>query len=162
MENDCGFTREGNWFRYRAGGIIVEDGCVLLVGDEKENFFYSVGGGVHMGETAENAVLRECFEETGVHFEIDRLAVTHESFWNGNGAYDKDLICHEISFYFLMKPRGTKELNSSSYTRFGDKEKVQWIPIKDLDKYKCFPTFLKEYLSSEHTGIEHIVTDARK
>ena len=24
---DCGFTKEGNWFRYRAGAIIIEDGC---------------------------------------------------------------------------------------------------------------------------------------
>ena len=30
------------------------------------------------------------------------------------------------------------------------------IPIKDLDKYKAFPTFfLKEYLSRKHAGIEH-------
>lgn len=162
MKSDCGFTVGNNWFRYRAAGIIVEDGCVLLVGNEKENYFYSVGGGVHLGETAEDAVLRECFEETGVHFEIDRLAVVHENFWNGNGAYDKDLICHEISLYFLMKPRGTKELHSNSYTRFGDKEILHWIPIEDLDKYKYFPTFLKDYLSSGHIGVEHIVTDERQ
>ena len=162
MKNDCGFTVGNNWFRYRAGGIIVEDGCVLLVGNEKENFYYSVGGGVHLGETAEDAVLRECFEETGVQFEIDRLAVVHENFWNGNGAYDKDLICHEISLYFLMKPRGTKELHSNSYTRFGDKEILRWIPIEDLDKYKYFPAFLKDYLSAKHNGVEHIITDKRQ
>ena len=27
---DCGFTNEDNWFRFRAGAIIIEDGCVLL------------------------------------------------------------------------------------------------------------------------------------
>ena len=36
---------------------------------------------------------------------------------------------------------------------------MHWIPIKDLDKYKAFPTFLKEYLSKEHSGIEHIITE---
>ena len=30
-----------------------------------------------MGETTEAAVLREVFEETGVHYEIDSLAVIH-------------------------------------------------------------------------------------
>lgn len=162
MPFDCGFTVDKNWFRYRAAGIIVEDGCVLLVGNSKEDYFYSVGGGVHLGETAEDAVVRECLEETGVRFEIDRLAVINENFWNGNGAYDKGLICHEISFYFIMKPRGTKELNSKSYTRFNDKETMRWISIKDLDKYKVFPTFLKDYLCSNQTGIRHIVTDERK
>ena len=72
----------------------------------------------------------------------------------------KGLNCHEISFYFLMKPRGTLELCSNS-TSCGVKEEMHWIPIKDLDKYKAFPSFLKDYLSKEHAGLEHIVTDER-
>ena len=72
----------------------------------------------------------------------------------------KGMNCHELSFYFLMKPRGTQELHSNSMTQ-GVKEEMRWIPIKDLDKHKAFPTFLKDYLSKEHTGIEHIVTDER-
>lgn len=34
-----------------------------------------------------------------------------------------------------------------------------WIPIDDLDKHTVYPTFLKEYLNSENTGIVHFVTD---
>lgn len=158
---DCGFTRENNWFRYRAGAIIIENNCVLFVGNKNEDYLYSVGGGVHMGETAEDAVRREVFEETGVHYEIDRLAVIHENFFNENTGTLKGLDCHEISFYFLMKPRGTQELHSSSYTH-GAKEEMHWIPIEDLDQYKAFPGFLKEYLSKEHCEIEHILTDSRR
>ena len=40
--------------------------CVLFAGNELEDYYYSIGGGVHMGETAEDAVKREVFEETGV------------------------------------------------------------------------------------------------
>lgn len=158
---DCGFTKEEHWFRYRAAAIIVEDGCVLFAGNEKEDYYYSIGGGVHMGEAAEDAVLREVFEETGVHYEIDRLAVIHENFFNENSGTLKGLDCHEISFYFLMKPRGSRELHSDSYTQ-GVREQMYWIPIEELDRYKAFPTFLKQYLSETHTGIEHIVTDERK
>ena len=80
---DCGFTRDGHWFRYRAAAIIVEEGCVLFAGNEKEDYLYSVGGAVQMGETAEDAVRREVLEETGVAYEIDRLAVIHENFSHG-------------------------------------------------------------------------------
>ncbi len=73
----------------------------------------------------------------------------------------KGLDCHKISMYFLMKPRGTQELNSNSYS-YGVMEEMKWIPIDDLDKYKAFPSFMKDYLSVEHSGIEHIVTDDRK
>ena len=55
MLYDCDFSKENNRFRYRAAAIIVEDGCVLLVGNEKEDYLYSVGGGVHMNEKAEDA-----------------------------------------------------------------------------------------------------------
>lgn len=158
---DCGFTKEDNWFRYRAAAIIIEDGCVLFAGNERDDYFYSIGGGVHMGETAEDAVKREVFEETGIHYEIDHLAVIHENFFNENNSMLKGLNCHEISLYFMMKPREIKELHSDSYT-CGVKEEMHWIPIEDLDKYKAFPSFLKDYLGREHTGIEHIVTDERK
>ncbi len=158
---DCGFTKENQWFRYRAGAIIIEDNCVLFAGNANEDYLYSIGGGVHMGETAEDAVLREVYEETGVQYEIDHLAVIHENFFNENNGTLKGLECHEISFYFMMKPRGSRELHSDSYTH-GAREEMHWILIEDLEKYKAFPTFLKDYLGREHHGIEHIVTDERK
>ena len=158
---DCCFIKENNWFRYRAAAIIVENGCVLFAGNELEDYYYSIGGGVHMGESAEEAVKREVLEETGVAYEIDHLAVIHENFFNDNSGTLAGLDCHEICLYYVMKPRGTQQLHSNSMT-FGVKENMYWLPIKDLHKYKAFPSFMKDYLSSEHTGIEHIVTDKRK
>lgn len=160
MALDCGFTKENHWFRYRAAAIIVEDGYVLFAGNERADYYYSIGGGVHMGETAEDAVVREVFEETGVHYEIDRLAVIHENFFSESGGALQGLDCHEICLYFLMKPRGTRTLHSDSYT-LGVREEMHWLPVNRLDDYKAFPSFVKDYLSREHSGIEHIVTDER-
>lgn len=157
MSFDCGFTRETKWFRYRAAAIIVEDGCVLLAGNDRDEYFYSVGGGVHVGETAEAAVVREVWEETGVSYAVDRLAVIHENFFSGTGIIDK-LDCHEISFYFLMKPRGNRKVNCQSTTADGVAEHMHWILISDLDKYHAYPVWLKEYLQSPAQGIAHIVT----
>ena len=112
MEYNCGFQKENKWFRYRAAAIIVEDGCVLFAGNENEDYFYSIGGAVHMGETAQDAVKREVLEETGVEYEIDHLAVIHENFFNENNGSLRGMDCHEIALYYLMKPRGSKELHS--------------------------------------------------
>ena len=160
MEYNCGFKTENKWFRYRAAAIIVEDGCVLFAGNEKENYFYSIGGAVHMGETAQDAVKREVFEETGIEYEVDHLAVIHENFFHENAGSLQGMDCHEIAMYFVMKPRGTKALNSNSYT-MGVKETMHWLPIETLDQYKAFPSFMKDYLQSKHEGIEHIITDER-
>lgn len=160
-EYDCGFTDDNKWFRYRAAAIIVEDGCVLLAGNEKDDYYYSVGGGVHMGESSEEAVKREVLEETGVPYEVDYLAVIHENFFNeSTSSYIQGMDCHEVAMYYMMKPRGTKELNSHSFTQ-GVRESMHWIPIDELDKKKAFPLFLQEYLRSKHNGVEHIVTDER-
>ena len=157
MDLDCGFTKENKWFRYRAAAIIVEDGCVLFAGNEKEDYYYSIGGAVHVGETAEKAVIREVLEETGVHYEIDHLAVIHENFFQENAGSFHALDCHEIALYFMMKPRGTKMLHSQSYT-MGVRETMHWLPIEKLDQYKSFPPFMKSFLQSAHSGIEHIIT----
>jgi ADP-ribose pyrophosphatase YjhB (NUDIX family) len=160
MEHNCGFIDENRWFRYRAAAIIVEDGCVLFAGNENEDYLYSIGGAVHIGETAEDAVKREVLEETGVEYAVDHLAVIHENFFNENTGSLKGMECHEIALYYLMKPRGTKVLHSDSYT-MGVRETMHWIPIERIGQYKAFPTFLKDYLLSDHDGIEHIVTDER-
>lgn len=157
MKYDCGFTKDNGWFGYKATAIIIENGSVLFAKNDRDDYYYRVGGGVQIGGKAEEAVVREVYEETGMHYEIDRLAFIHENFFSGNlEGYN----CHEIAFYFLMKPRGTQKLNSNSYS--GDfKEYMHWLPINNLSKYKAFPTFFIDKLSNIQSYVEHIVTDER-
>ena len=159
MKYDCGFTKDDGRFRYKAAAIIIENGCVLFAKNDRDDYYYPVGGGVHIGEKAEDAVEREVYEETGIHYEIDRLAFIHENFFIGSGSLD-GYNCHEISFYFLMKQRGTQKLNSNSYSG-GFKEYMHWLPINKLSNYKAFPTFFIDKLSNIQSYVEHIVTDER-
>ena len=160
MQKDCSFQSKNKRFRYRAAAIIIENGCVLFAGNEIDDYYYSIGGGVHIGEIAEEAVQREVFEETGIHYEIERLAIIHENFFVESTEKYKGLDSHEIAFYFLMKSRGTQKLMSNSFTQ-GVKENMHWIPIEDLDKVVAYPVFMKSYLQSNHKEILHIVTDER-
>lgn len=153
---DCGFTSGDRWFRYRAAAIIIEDGCVLFAKNELDDYYYSIGGGVHMGEKAEAAVKREVFEETGVAYEVDRLAFIHENFFEGSATLE-GLKCHEIAFYFIMKPRGTKELDSNSYSQ-GVREYMHWLPIDRLKEFVAYPCFFADKLLNLKDSVEHIVT----
>lgn len=70
---DCCFTHEEN--------------SVLVATNDACDFYYSIGGGVHLDESAEEAVHREVLEETGLPYEIDRLAFVHENFFEGGRKY---------------------------------------------------------------------------
>ena len=155
-ENDCAIRGDGLWFRYRACGLIIEDGCVLFAGNNTEDYYYSVGGAVHVGETAEDAAVREVFEETGVRYEVDRLAFVHENFFPGRNVP----VCHEVALYFLMKPRGTQALHPHG-TSNGVAETMHWLPIEHLREYRAFPAFLADCLPVP-PGITHIVSRNEK
>ena len=129
---------------------------MLFAGNNTEDYYYSVGGAVHIGETAEDAAVREVFEETGVRYEVDRLAFVHENFFPG-----KNLpVCHEVALYFLMKPRGTQALHPHG-TSFGVPETMHWLPIDRLREYRAFPAFLADYLPVP-PGVTHIVSHNEK
>lgn len=133
-----------------------------MVENDQEDYYYTVGGGVKLNELAEDAVRREVFEETGMHYEIDRLAVIHENIFYQQGGRLDDMDCHEIALYYLMKPQGTQETHGESYNSFGDKERLHWIPVDELDRYKFFPDFLQDYLRNPEPGISYRLTDMRR
>ena len=161
MKKDCCFTNENNWFRYRTAAIIEENGCVLFVTSKGVDYFYTVGGGVHMGEKAEDCIKREVLEETGIEYEVDHLAMVVENFFTGNfGSVDK-MDCHCLEFYFVMKSRGSQELKGNSINADNEQEELHWIPIADLQKTNIKPSFLRERLPEilNTRQIIHVVTD---
>ena len=141
------------------GGVVIFRGKVLLLYKSYKNKYDGwvlPKGTVEFGETHEETALREVLEETGIEYEVDRLAFIHENFFAGDGTLEGKE-CHEIAFYFLMKPRGTQELNSNSYTQ-GVKENMYWLPIDKLNQYRAYPTFFEEKLKNIKNEIEHIIT----
>lgn len=158
MFNDCALDIGNEWFRYKSAAIIIEDGCVLLAYNSYDNHYYLIGGKVQINESSEEAVRREVLDETGIYYDIDRLCIINENFFVGKSKSLNNLNCHELVFIYLMKSRGSKELDSDSYT-LGVKEEMHWIPVNELDNYIVYPTFLKDYLEDMKDGILHLVTD---
>ncbi len=160
MEKDCCITSEKNWFRYRAAGLVVEDGKILFITNKEVDYFYTVGGGVHMGEKSEDCVRREMKEETGNDYEVDHLAVVCENFFSGHGWAVDGMKCHCLEFYYLMKGNGAKT-TSQSTTFDGSKEELKWIPIDEIENYNIKPSFLKDRIKEIINGnsVIHIVSD---
>lgn len=154
---NCRYDRGDDRFSYRVGAIIIEAGAALLATNDSADYYYSIGGGVHFGETSRDAVLREVKEETGVDYEIDRLAFIHENFFTEKCGVCKGKHFHELALYYLMKPRGTRVINSDSYCSDG-KEYLKWVPIDQLKAMKVFPDFYADKIGDLPEGVQSIVS----
>ena len=116
-----------------------------------------------MNEKSEDCVLREVVEETGIPYEIDRLAVVCENLFNGKEDSLDGFNCHVLEFYYLMKSRGSKDVHSESYGWNNAKEELVWIPIEKLPETNIKPEFLKTRIPEilKNSGVLHIVNDER-
>ena len=146
---------DGN-FNYRVGAIIMESESILMVKNSGDPYYYSVGGRVQFGESAREAVLREAFEETGIHFSIDRLAFIHENFFvlGSDGE-----VYHEIAFYFLMKPNTLlQQMKPNAFKEeYGEVER-HWLPINDLEPLPLYPEFFKTELLKPTNEVKYFIT----
>lgn len=140
----------------RVGAIIAKEGKLLMVGNERSDYYYSVGGRIKFGESAEEAVIREVEEETGVRMEIDRLGFVHENFFVGDAETNRGKEIYEISFFFYMKVPDGFEPICNSFTEDEQKENLYWIDVNTEKKY--YPEFLREHWGKEECGVKHIVT----
>lgn len=154
-EQDLTFKTKKGKFNYRVGAIIIKDNKLLMIKNEDAPYYYSVGGRVKLNETSEEAVVRETFEETGIEFEIDRLAFIHEHFFKEEITRE---YYHEIAFFYLMKVPASMNFVCESYGEQGAKEHLHWLPIDDLHSYHLYPEFFKTKLTRSINGIEHIIS----
>lgn len=143
----------------RVGAIIMKDGKILMVENERSDYLYSVGGRIKLGETAEDAIVREVLEETGVEMEVERLGFVHENYFWGDAPTNLGKLIYEIAFYFYMKTPANFAPVSESFTEDDCKEFLKWVsPDDDIMMY---PTFFKTELKHPDEAVKHFVNDER-
>ena len=151
---DCTFKTQEGRFNYRVGAIIIHDNKILMVKNSRDPNYYSVGGRIHLHETMEDAIKRECFEETGISFDIDRMGYIHENFFIMKHTGE---LYHELSIYYYMKPVDNYNLICKSLTEDGITESLKWIPLDNIENYEVYPTFFKDKKLIEEHEVLHIV-----
>ena len=156
MNNDLCIPVDDGVVNIRVGAIIMKDGKFLMAGNDRFDHLYSVGGRIKFGETAEEAVVREVFEETGVKMEIDRLGFIHENFFMGDVGVKLNQLIYEISFFFYMKVPEDFELVCMSFTEEQDKEFLEWVSADDEITY--YPEFFRTELAEPVDYVKHFVT----
>ena len=143
----------------RVGAIIMRDGKFLMVRNDEQDYFYSVGGRIRFGETAEEAVIREVFEETGAKMAVDRLGFVHENYFIGDSRSTLGKLLYETSYYFYMKVPDHFEPVCVSVSNDGAAEYLEWISPDD--PRAIFPEFFRTELLPPKQTIQFLRTDER-
>ena len=141
---DISYHEGGGKFNYRVCAVMVHEGKLLAMRDERSPYYYLPGGRVKLGETAENAVLRELREELGISAAIRR------PLWLNQGFFTEDvdqLRYHELCLYFLMDFTGTDLLARGQSFRRDEgvhSHQFTWLPFESLSDAYFYPIFLKK------------------
>ena len=143
----------------RVGALILKDGKILMV-ESSRGYLYSVGGRIKMGETAQEAVVREVLEETGVLMPIKRLIAVHENYFYGDMKNNLGKLIYEVSFYFLMDVPKDFEPVCSSVTEEGVSESLKWVDPDTTQR--IFPDFFREEAKSPSGHVRYAINDERK
>lgn len=143
-------------FTYRAAGVALHEGRVLLTTVQGFDFWFLPGGRCEFHEAATEALLREMCEEMGLEVRIERLLWVVENFFTFQGTTH-----HELGLYFLMSlPPGCGQYAMDE--PFAGTEQslpliFEWRRLDELDRVQLFPAFLRRTLQALPATVEHIV-----
>lgn len=123
-------TEQLSW-RPSAYGIVIKDGKLLLL---KQQTGYDLpGGGAELGETCEEAVVREVKEESGIDVANPRIVATSSSFFKL--PREADEYVQSLMLYYVCDYVGG-ELSTDGFDEWEKSyaEAPEWYPLDKLDE----------------------------
>ena len=141
---DISFKMENQKFNYRVCAMIISENKILAMNDERSPYFYLPGGRVMLGETAEQAVVREVQEELGVTPRIARALWLNQAFFTDEV---DDIRYHELCIYFLMDISATNLLERGRAFTLTEGKHIhtfEWLEFDRLKDEYFYPAFLKK------------------
>ena len=141
---DISFKSGNAKFNYRVCAMMISDGKILAMHDDRSPYYYLPGGRVAIGETAENAVIREVQEELGVTPKIVRPLWLNQAFFTEDV---DNLNYHELCIYFLMDIIDTDLLTRGKQFTSNEGHRIhtfEWLEFERLKDEYFYPLFLKK------------------
>ena len=142
----------------RVAGVMIRQGQLLVQRDADGTEFALPGGHVRVGETLEDALIREYREETGAAITVNNMLWSEECFWEWNGKK-----MHNLTFYYridLAEGALIPQLDHFVPHRDNSRVVIGWLPLEQLQREVIYPEFIKQGIHCLEDGIRHFVTYA--
>ena len=129
---DISFKAGNEKFNYRVCAMIISDGKILAMQDERSPYCYLPGGRVMLGETAEEAVIRVVQEELGITPKIVRPLWLNQAFFTED---IDNLHYHELCIYFLMNIEDTDLLTRGKQVTSNEGHRTHAFEWLEFDSF---------------------------
>lgn len=119
-------------FRPSVYGVIIQDNKVLL--SKQWSGYYFPGGGVELGETIKDCLIREVKEETGLKVKIVKVVACDDSFFK---VPFKGGFVHSILMFYLCEVVSGK-ISTDHFDTLEKKyaDKPEWIAVSKIGEIK--------------------------
>lgn len=161
MDLEAGFRKGKHRFFLRVAALIIEENCLLMTKKPQTKEYIPISGIVHLHESSKDALRRMVYEETGIHYDIKRLAIVQERFYNDIENDEINVECYVITFYYLLKSRGKKEWHSHCYSQ-SRHWPLEWLSLDQIQKYSIDTSFPLSWLKKPTPEVVHQVFDDRE
>ncbi len=156
MDKDILFQQDSWMFSYRVGGLLFQDGKILLQRTVGDTAYAIPGGHVSFGEFSQETLAREFQEETGAAVNVGRLCFSVELFFRWKKP------CHQINLYYLMELKNRNALPAVPFKVLDElgQEKINlefcWVDLAELDQITVYPTCVQPYLKKLPDQVLHL------
>lgn len=159
MKTDILYHNGDFVFSYRAAGILVNDGKILLQKPNNDDYAL-IGGHVAFLETTDQTVIREFQEELHASIEIERLLAVGEVFFPwGNKP------CHQISLYYKVRLKNGDIPMTGTFSGYDDMGNIRndldysWIPLDALrNGLRVYPLEIIPHILGDTQEIVHFIS----
>ena len=159
IEKDILYKEENLVFSYRAGGMLIHNGKILLQKPLHDDYSI-IGGHVAAMETTAETLKREFAEELHADVKVGELMAVGEIFfpWGSRP-------CHQICLYYrvdLTDPTAIPLHGSFFGYDDLDNQRINleycWIPLEELANFRVYPQELIPHILSGIRETLHFVS----
>jgi 8-oxo-dGTP pyrophosphatase MutT (NUDIX family) len=149
-------------FNFRAAGIAIRDGHVLVCREDDDPYTLLPGGRIEFGEDSRTALLREIEEELQGPGTLGRLLFTSEAFFARDGRQ-----FHEVAIYYEITPPANLPFLSGETVLVTEDEGhrlfFEWVPVEGdgLERVNLLPRWLRTHLGALPEAPRHLLIDER-
>ena len=134
------------YIRNAVRALIIRRGKLLVVTlrDREGPFYILPGGGQQHGESIQEALRRECFEELGIPVEVKELVYVRDYVGRNHGFAQKHWHFHQLEVVFrcTLKGKITRPTNSSKDNL---QINLEWLDLLEMKEARFYPEAIKSF-----------------